>query len=101
MGETGWLVSDFISVCLETRWLGQKTWCLCAEMTLYVIKAHTHHVWVQHTNMVLKILEQIVIDAFQQQQPLLVLDNQEFDPLSLHLLLFFFRRCKMSQVFNC
>ena len=29
----GW-VSDFICVCLETRWLGQKSWFLCARMTL-------------------------------------------------------------------
>jgi len=34
--ETGWLVSDFISVCLETRWLGQKKWFLCPGTTLYV-----------------------------------------------------------------
>ena len=32
--ETGRLVSDFISVCLETRWLGQKKRFLCAGLTL-------------------------------------------------------------------
>jgi len=30
----GW-VADFISVCLETRWLGQKPWFLLPGMTLY------------------------------------------------------------------
>jgi len=29
----GW-VSDFISVCLETRWLGQKSWFLLPGTTL-------------------------------------------------------------------
>ena len=32
--ETGWLGSDFISVCLETRWLGQKRWFLSPGLTL-------------------------------------------------------------------
>ncbi len=30
----GW-VSDFICVCLETRWMGQKTWILCPGTLLY------------------------------------------------------------------
>ena len=30
MSDTGWLGAGFISVCLETHWLGQKTWFLCA-----------------------------------------------------------------------
>ena len=29
--ETGWLGAGFIRVCLESRWLGQKTWFLFAE----------------------------------------------------------------------
>ena len=33
--ETGW-VSDFINVCLETRWLGQKPSFLLPGMTLYI-----------------------------------------------------------------
>ena len=34
--ETGWLGSDFFSVCLETRWLGQKPLFLSPGMTLYL-----------------------------------------------------------------
>ena len=40
--ETGWLVSDFISVCLETRWLGQKKWFLCPGSTLYGVCSMSH-----------------------------------------------------------
>ena len=36
----GW-VSDFISVCLETRWLGQKQWFLCAGTTLQCSSVRT------------------------------------------------------------
>ena len=34
--EIGWLVSDFISVCLETCWLVQNPWFLCPGMLLYI-----------------------------------------------------------------
>ena len=33
--ETGWLGSDFISMCLETRCLGQNPWFLSPGTTLY------------------------------------------------------------------
>jgi len=32
--ETGWVGAGFISVCLATRWLGQKPWFRCAGSTL-------------------------------------------------------------------
>ena len=39
--ETGWLGADFISVCLETRWLSQKPWILFPGTTLYRLSLST------------------------------------------------------------
>ena len=46
--ETGWLGAGFITVCLETRWLGPNTWFLCAGSNLYILVACLHW-WVMRS----------------------------------------------------